>query len=402
MKCSFAILGVLPALMLALPAAAEAQDVIKLGASVQSTGGQANTGRYYADAYKMAVDAINEKGGVKVGDKSYKLELKLYDNQSDVNLSVRQYVQLVSSDKVNFLLGPFASNFALDDSSVAEKYQIPMVQGGGASGQIYARGYKYVFGTLPPAEDYYASTIAMLGKLDPKPSSVALVAADDSFDVSVAKGTRAHLKAAGLNLVADEKFAEKSADFSSILSLIKSKSPDVILWTGHETEALNFVRQMKSLDVNPKGLYALTVGVPTADFREALGNDANYAFGMTTWLPDASQKDDWFGNAADFAKAYKAKYNYDPDYHAASAVADVETFAKAIEKAGSLDPAKVRDAIAGIEFDSLYAHVKYGANGQIVLPQVVVQIQNGVLKPVYAEDFIAKPQYPVPAWGDRK
>ena len=60
-------------------------------------------------------------------------------------------MQLVTSDKVNFLLGPFASNFALDDSSVAEKYQIPMVQGGGASTQIYSRGYKYIFGTLPAA-----------------------------------------------------------------------------------------------------------------------------------------------------------------------------------------------------------------------------------------------------------
>jgi branched-chain amino acid transport system substrate-binding protein len=402
MKCSLAILAALPALVLTMPAAALAEDVITLGASVQSTGGQANTGRYYADAYRMAVDAINEKGGVKVGDKSYKLALKLYDNQSDVNLSVRQYVQLITSDKVNFLLGPFASNFALDDSSVAEKYEIPMVQGGGASGQIYARGYKYIFGTLPPAGDYYASTIEMMGKLDPKPKSVALVAADDSFDVSVAKGTREHLKAAGLDLIVDEKFAEKNADFASILSLIKSKSPDVILWSGHETEALNFIRQMKSLDVNAKDLYAFTVGVPTADFREALGNDANYAFGMTTWLPEASQKDDWFGDAAAFAEAYKAKYNYDPDYHAASAIADVETFAKAIEKAGSLEPAKVRDAIAGIEFDSIYAHVKYGDNGQIVLPQVVVQIQDGKLVPVYGTDFMNKPQYPVPAWGDRK
>jgi branched-chain amino acid transport system substrate-binding protein len=402
MKRSLAILAALPALVLTMPAAALAEDVITLGASVQSTGGQANTGRYYADAYQMAVDAINEKGGVKVGDKSYKLALKLYDNQSDVNLSVRQYVQLITSDKVNFLLGPFASNFALDDSSVAEKYEIPMVQGGGASGQIYARGYKYIFGTLPPAGDYYASTIEMMGKLDPKPKSVALVAADDSFDVSVAKGTREHLKAAGLDLVVDEKFAEKNADFASILSLIKSKAPDVILWSGHETEALNFIRQMKSLDVNAKDLYAFTVGVPTADFREALGNDANYAFGMTTWLPEASQKDDWFGDAAAFAEAYKAKYSYDPDYHAASAIADVETFAKAIEKAGSLEPAKVRDAIAGIEFDSIYAHIKYGGNGQIVLPQVVVQIQDGKLVPVYGTDFLNKTQYPVPAWGDRK
>jgi len=394
-----ATLAAIATAALSTPATAE---VITLGAAIQSTGAQANTGRYYVDAYRLAVDAINAKGGITVGGKQYTFALKLYDNQSDPNLGVRQYVQLVNSDKVNFLLGPFASDHALDDSSVAEKYAIPMVQGGGASGQIYARGYKYIFGTLPSAGDYYASTIEMLSKLQPKAKTVALVAGDNSFDLSVATGTRAHLKSAGLELVDDEKYAENNTDFSSILSVIKSKAPDVILWAGEETAALNFVREMKSLDVNPKGLYALTVGVPTHDFRQALGADANYAFGMTTWLPDASRKDQWFGDAAQFAAAYKAKYGYDPDYHAASAVSDVETFAVAIAKAGTLDPAKVRDAIATVEFDCLYAHVKYGANGQIVLPQVVVQIKDGAVTPIYAADFINQPVYPIPAWGQRK
>ncbi|MBI1217638.1 MAG: ABC transporter substrate-binding protein [Rhodobacteraceae bacterium] len=380
---------------------ATAEDVITLGASVQLTGTNANTGRYYRDAYQLTIDKINAAGGVKVGDKSYMLKLDLLDNQSDVNLSVRQYVQLVSADKVNFLLGPFASNFALSDSSVAEKYQIPMVQGGGASTQIYTRGYKYVFGTLPPADDYYASTIEMMGKLDPAPKTVALVAADDSFDVSVAKGTRAHLKDAGMTVAVDETYREGSSDFSSILTQVKAANVDAILWTGHETEALNFIRQMKGLNVSPTGLSAFTVGVPTADFRKALGDDANYAFGMTSWLPDASLKDKWFGDAAQFATEFTAKYNYAPDYHAASGAADVETFVEAIEKAGTLDPAKVRDAIAGIGFDSLYAHVKYGDNGQIVLPQVVVQIQKGDMVPVYTTDFINKAMYPVPAWDKR-
>lgn len=396
-----ALSALLASAALALAGPAVAEDVITLGASVQMTGATANTGRYYKDAYQLAIDRINAAGGVKVGDKTYMLKLDLLDNQSDVNLSVRQYVQLVSADKVNFLLGPFASNFALSDSSVAEKYQIPMVQGGGASGQIYSRGYKYIFGTLPPAEDYYASTIEMMGKLDPKPASVALVAADDAFDVSVAKGTRDHLKAAGMKIAVDQSYREGNSDFSSILTEIKAAKVDAILWSGHETEALNFIRQMKQLNVNPADMYSFTVGVPTADFRKALGPDANYAFGMTSWLPDPSLKDKWFGDAAEFAKEYKAKFGYDPDYHAASGAADVETFVYAIEKAGSLDPQKVRDAIASSDFESLYAHIKYGATGQIVLPQIVIQIQNGELKPVYTTDFLTKPQYPVPAWDKR-
>ena len=401
MKKSLCVAAFAAVLAMSTTVASADDNVIKLGASVQLTGTNANTGRYYRDAYNFAIDKINAAGGVKVGDKTYKLQLDILDNQSDVNLSVRQYVQLISADKVNFLLGPFASNFALTDSSVAEKYQIPMVQGGGASGEIYTRGYKYIFGTLPPADDYYASTIEMLKQLNPVPKTVALVAADDSFDVSVAKGTRQHLKDAGMQLSLDESFRDGGGEFSSIVSQIKSSAVDAVLWTGHETDALNFIRQAKSLDANPKDFYSFTVGVPTADFRQALGKDADYAFGMTSWLPSDALKDKWFGDAAQFADGYKTKYGYAPDYHAASGAADVETFAYALEKAGSLDPKAVRDAIAGSDFDSLYAHVKYGQTGQISLPQIVVQIQDGKLVPIFTDKMRNKPLYPIPAWDKR-
>lgn len=401
MKKTLCLAAFAAALVASTSMASAADNVIKLGASVQLTGANANTGRYYRDAYKLAVAKINAAGGVKVDGKTYKLQLDILDNQSDVNLSVRQYVQLLTSDKVNFLLGPFASNFALNDSSVAEKYKVPMVQGGGASGQIYSRGYKYIFGTLPPANDYFASTIDMLKNANPTPKTVALVAADDSFDVSVAKGTRKHLKDAGMDIVLDEQFRDGGGEFSSILSQIKSKNVDAILWTGHETDALNFIRQSKSLNVNPKDFYSFTVGVPTADFRKALGKDANYAFGMTSWLPSDTLKDKWFGDASQFAAEYKKEFGYSPDYHAASGAADVETFAYAVEKAGSLDPEAVRDAVAKSDFESLYAHVKYGETGQIDLPQIVVQIQNGELVPVYTTKVLNKPQYPIPAWDKR-
>jgi branched-chain amino acid transport system substrate-binding protein len=380
--------------------AALAQDVV-LGASVQLTGPVANTGRYYRDAYQFAIDKINGAGGVKVGGQSHKLALKLYDNQSDVNLSVRQYTQLVSQDKVNLLLGPFASNFALADSAISEKYRIPMVQGGGASDQIFARKFKYIFGTLAPASNYFGSTIDMLKQLKPAPKTVALLYADDAFDVSVAEGTRPMLKKAGFDIAMDERYSTNATDFNSLLSQVKSKAVDVVLVAGHETEILNFVRQAKSLAVAPK-LYSFTVGVPSEDFRKALGKDAEYAFGMTAWLPTPALKDRWFGDAAQFAKDYKAKYGYDPDYHVASGVADVEALVEAIEAAGSLDAQKVRDALAKLRFESLYGTIAFGANGQIDLPQTVIQVQDGQVAEIYGgKGFVKQPKYPMPAWNAR-
>lgn len=380
--------------------AALAQDIV-LGASVQLTGPVANTGRYYRDAYQFAVDKINADGGVKIDGKSHKLALKLYDNQSDVNLSVRQYVQLVSQDKVNLLLGPFASNFALADSAVSEKYKIPMVQGGGASDQIFARHFKYIFGTLAPASDYFGSTINMLKALKTPPKTVALLYADDAFDVSVAEGTRPLLKKAGFDTVMDERYSSNTSDFNSLLSQIKAKNVDAVLVAGHETEVLNFVRQSKSLAVAPK-MYSFTVGVPSEDFRKALGKDADYAYGMTAWLPSAKLKDRWFGDAEQFATAYKAKFGYDPDYHAASGVADVEAVVQAMEDANSTDPQKVRDALAKIKFESLYGPIAFGANGQIQLPQIVIQVQDQQVVKIYdANGFVTQPKYPMPAWNAR-
>jgi len=378
-----------------------AAQTITLGASVQLTGPVANTGRYYKDAYEFAIEKINAAGGVKVGSQQQKIALKLLDNQSDVNLSVRQYTQLLTQDKVNFLLGPFASNFVLADSSIAEKASVPMVQGGGASDEIYTRGYKYIFGTLPAASDYFGSTVEALGKLNPPPKNVALLFADDSFDVSVAKGTRELLKKAGMQTVLDERYSTNASDFSVLLSRIKSSNVDAVLVAGHETEVLNFIRQAKSLNVNPK-FYSFTVGVPSADFRHALGKDANGASGMTAWLPSASLKDKWFGDAEQFAKAYKAKFGYDPDYHAAAGVAAVEAFVYAIEAAGSLDAGKVRDALAKTNFESLYGHIAFNDKGQISLPQIMIQIQNDQVVEVYSGGkFVNKPVYPLPTWDKR-
>jgi len=374
---------------------------ITFGASVQLTGPVANTGRYYKDAYEFAVEKINAAGGISVGSARHTIALRILDNQSDVNLSVRQYVQLLSQDRVNFLLGPFASNFVLADSSIAEKARVPMVQGGGASDQIYSRGYSYVFGTLPAASNYFGSTIEAMTKLNPKPERVALLFADDSFDVSVAKGTRELLQKAGLKLVLDERYSTNASDFSALLSRIKSENADAVLVAGHETEILNFIRQAKSLNVSPK-LYSFTVGVPSADFRHALGKDANGASGMTAWLPSAMLKDRWFGNAEEFARAWKAKFGYEPDYHAASGMATVEALVNAIELAGSTDPQKVRDALTKVSFDSLYGRVAFDDKGQISLPQIMVQIQDGRVVPIYAgKDFINKLDYPLAPWSKR-
>src|SRR5262249_58013011 len=129
----------------------------------------AGTGRYYRDAYQFTVDKINESGGITVDGKKYKVALRLLDNKSDPGVNVTQHERLVARDKVNVLLGSFSSNAVLAGAAVAEKNHVPMVQAGGASSRIFARGYKYVVGTLPAADHYFGRTIRMPRPLPPQP-----------------------------------------------------------------------------------------------------------------------------------------------------------------------------------------------------------------------------------------
>lgn len=396
-----AIVAIFPALLWPAGARADAAKTVTLGASLQLTGADANLARYFRDGYQIAVDRINQQGGIAIDGATYRLALKILDNQTNVNLGVQQYVQLVTHEQVDFLLGPYGSSQTLDESSVAEKYRVPMVQGGGAAGQIYARGYRYIFGTSPRADNYFGSTLEMMTKLEPRAHSLALLTADDAFDVSLRAGTVALAKAKGIDVVVDQVYPEQNPNFTSLLALVKSKSPDAILLGGHETEALNFVREAKALNVSAGDLTSLTVGVPSADFRAALGKDAEGVFGMTPWVASPVARDRWFGDGQQFAQLVQRRFGYEADYHIASAVADVETFAYALEAAGSLDRDKVRDAIAKSDFDSVYAPIRYQPNGQIELPQIVIQVQDGKVVPIYTDHFLNKPRYPVPAWGKR-
>ncbi len=379
-----------------------AADEIVLGSAISQTGKYAREGKFYVDAYTLTVDAINKAGGVKVGGKAYKLALKMYDDQSDPNLSVRLFTRLVTSDKVNFLLGPYSSGITIPASAVSEKYEIPMVQGGGASGKIFDRGYKYIFGTLPKAEFYFQAAIEVAAKLTPRVQTAALLYSNEAFDRSVADGARQWLKDQKIDKVYDEEYQPATQDFTSILAVLKSKSPDLVLVAGHEENALNFIRQAQAADMAPK-MMAFTVGPPTADFRKTLGKAAEYVYGITPWLPDMDIGGEIFKSAKDFAKQFQDRFGYEADYHVASGAADVLAYKFAIEKAAALDPKKVRDALAGVDAETFYGRVKFEATGQIAMGQVVVQIQEGKLVPVYAAGkMLAKPVYPAPKWSQRK
>ena len=378
---------------------AAAPKVIKLGCAISFTGDQSRTGKLYRDSYDMAVETINQHGGIKIGNQPYNLKIIYYDDKSDPTESSRLVEKLISEDKVNFLLGPYSSGITIPDSLVAQRYRIPMIEGGGASDTIFSRHNPYIFGTLPPAGQYFKSTLQMLQTFHPVPKTVAILYSDDKFDVSVAEGTAKLAREMGFDVVMNEKYAVGANDFTSILTKLKSLNADVVLVAGHTEESLNFTQQAKELNVCPK-LIDMTVGPSEADFRKSLGKDADYIYGVASWSTQMNFKGYLYANTQDFVKRFKAKYHYDPDYHNASGIADVAVFKDAIERAGTLDPQKVRDAIAKISLDTIYGHVEFNSDGQIKGTSVVLQILNGDIYQVYPNG-VKKMVYPVPCWNER-
>ncbi len=373
--------------------------VIKLGCAISFTGGKSRTGKLYRDSYDMAVEQINNSGGIKVGNSTYSLKIVYYDDKSDPTESSKLVEKLINEDKVNFLLGPYSSGITIPNSIVAQRYRIPMIEGGGASGKIFSRGNKYIFGTLPPAGQYFQSTLEMLKTFSPVPKTIAILYSDDKFDISVGEGTKKIGEKMGFNIVLFEKYAEGASDFTSILTKIKSLKADVVLVAGHTQEALNFTQQGKELNVCPK-LVSMTVGPSEADFRKSLGKDADYIYGVASWSPQMKFTGYIFKDTKSFVSLFKEKYNYDPDYHNASAIAGIAVFKDAIERANSLDPAKVRDAIAATSLGTVYGHVKFSPNGQIMGTSVALQIQGGNVYQVYPSGT-KSPVYPVPCWKNR-
>ena len=376
-----------------------AENIIKLGSSISFTGKHSRSGKLYIDSYKLAVDTINRKGGVKVGDKTYKLKLIFYDDRSDSSESSKMVEKLIGKDKVDFLLGPYSSGITIPDSLIARRYRIPMIEGGGASEKIFNKKNKYIFGLLPEAGEYFKSTLEYLKTVKPAPKSIAILYADDKFDLSVGEGTKKIAEKMGFKIEIFEKYSEGQSDFTSVLTKIKGKNPDVILVGGHTEEALNITQQLKELDVNPKML-SLTVGPSESDFRKALGKDSEFVFGVASWSTQMNFKGYIFKDTAEFINIFKNKFKYDPDYHNAAGIACVSVLKYAIEKAGSLDREKVREALVKSDLQTIYGTIKFNPNGQINGTSIVLQILDGKVFEVYPNTS-KKSVYPMPPWKKR-
>jgi branched-chain amino acid transport system substrate-binding protein len=379
-------------------------DPIIFGSAVSLTGQQSKEGGLTKQGYDLWLDWINSKGGIVVKNVKHPVQILYEDDQSKPDQSAILVQKLITEKKAQYILGPYGSAASATDAVIAEKNGIPMVEANGAAQSIFSKGYKYTFAVLSPANKYLTGVIDMAATLNPKPTTLAMVSADDSFSLEVAKAVVDYAPTKGINVVFNQKYPNGSTDVSGVLSQAKAAHPDILMNSGHLAEAIAINKAAKDLKLDAK-IAAYSVGPSTPDFISSLGKDADYVYDGSQWTAQVKYKPTFYLSVADYAAAYKKKYNVtdDPDYHVAESTAACLAFQKALENAGSLDPAKVRDALASLDVMTFFGQLKFDPRGvNTFKPMVVEQIQNGKHYTVFPGDVAnGKPSYPAPAWEQR-
>ncbi len=375
---------------------------LMFGAAVSLTGANSNEGGLTKDGYNFWKKTVNDAGGLVVGNQRYMVDIKIYDDESNPDTSAKLTERLITEDKINFILGPYGTNQTLSASAISEKYKKPMVEANGAAEAIFNRGFRYVFCPITPAKYYLRGIIDACLDKDPSVKTVAILADNDAFSVEVADGSQAYAKEKGLNVIYYEKIPADTKDVSAQLTQVKPKNPDIFLGSGHYASAALIMKQAKELKFSPKA-FGFSVGPALPQFVDSLKDAAEYVFGGTQWTPSLKYKDDQFGTAADYAAKFKAFAGYDPAYQNAESTCAGQCFQQALAIAGSLDTEKVRDALAGLNFKSFYADVKFDSRGiNADKPMAAEQIQNGKKVTVWPKDAASGDiKYPTPPWDKR-
>jgi branched-chain amino acid transport system substrate-binding protein len=382
-------------------------DTIVLGAAVSLTGKYSTNGKNTRDGYDIAVKRINDMGGVKVGGKTYRLQVKYYDDESTSARGAQLVERLIDQDHVQFVLGPYSSGMTKAIAPVTEKYRIPMVEGNGADRDLFTHGYKYLFAVLSTSDYYLRSAIQLAAEearkagKDPKTLTVAIAVENDNFSKDVRDGVAEDAKKLGMRVVIDDKLPPELNDMSATLAKVKALKPDILVVSGHDKGATLAVRQVAQQRVYVPML-ALT-HCDSARIAETQPHEAEYAVCGSQWDRHLAYRGRWFGSAEDYAQRFDKAFNYEPPYQAAESTASVLTFVDAIERAGSLDPQKVRDALAKTDLKTFFGPIRFDQTGKNVAKSMVLyQVRNGEYKLVAPSQWAeTKIVYPAPPWSER-
>ena len=381
---------------------------VKIGLLYSTSGPLASIGRLIINGHEMAVREINAKGGIKsLG--GAKLVLVPADAESKPEIAMSATEKLITKDNVVAIVGPYSSGEAFASTQIAEKYKTPTLLCGPVADQITERGFKYTFRTVYKATENAKAALDFMKyigeKTGVKPKTVALLYEDTLWGQSSSKSWKSLMPSYGYQIVADLPYSKAAQDITPTISRLKAAKPDVVLQISYTTDAILVTRTMFDLDFNCMGRIPTGGGHTDTEYQKAMGKLMEYIIINLHYHPTLRGPNN---KNQIVNERFKKQYGIDMDDYSAPAYDLMWVVADALERAGSIDREKVRNAIAATNLTIDNSPVirpmqyKFDENGQAPATGVFAQYQNQKLLCIWPEKYAAsKPIWPMPTWKER-
>jgi branched-chain amino acid transport system substrate-binding protein len=382
------------------PSAAQAPLSIKVGAVVPLTGRYGSGGAQVKAGYEFAVEDINRAGGVMVKEFNRKLPLALIlqDDESDATKTVARLESLASNQVVAYL-GGFGSDLHAAASSVAEKNKISYLGVAFALHKVHEQGFKYLFSPFVKSPDLAREIYVFLNASLPaaqRPRRVAVFKEKTDWGDEIGGLWATRATEFGYQAAVQEEYGVGARDLSDIILRAKAANVDGVLAVPTPPDGINLVRQMRLLAFNAK-FYLFIRAADAPGWGQNLGKDGDYVVLAPGWHNAMK-----YPGVKELNEKHQRQFGRPADVIVGPAYASIQILADAITRAGTLDRAKVRDAIAATQLMTVVGPVKFRPDGTGVVPVVFVQWQRGKQELVWPKEFATAPlQYPAPAWDQR-
>jgi branched-chain amino acid transport system substrate-binding protein len=345
-----------------------AEEVVRIGNIIPLSGPSASVGQQGRNAREMAVDEINAAGGIKsLG--GAKLEMLYADSESKPEKGVSEAERMINTEKVHLLTGCWNSAVTYPTTAVAERYGIPFVVPVSVADKITEQGFKTVFRIAAKdswwTRDQFVFLKDIQEEFKTEIKTLAFVYENGDWGKGFAGQWRALAEKNGYKIVLDEPYPSTTTDLSPVVQKIRRARPDALMLVSNAADAILLTNTLADYKVKLKAIIASGGGHADPSFLKATGSNARYLFDIVEWETDVNKP-----GVKEINEKFKARYGYNLAGEAVDAYIAMYVIKDALERAGSLDPVKIREALAktnlrsGPAMIASYDAIEFDATGQ--------------------------------------